>query len=250
MHLRRTIAGFGLVTGLGFLATSVLGLGIVTLTRSAWNSRPVSSFGTACRVTKVTDGNSITVNCGNGDRRVRLMGYATPKIHHPKCAAEKAAGEAETQRMSRLVASGPVTGIRIVGRDASGTDLAQMSIGGNDVAATMLKTSYALPDLGKANEGGKANPDWCGIIAHRQSPSAEDVAVRLSGPTVASGRAAAFSPAPQASAATVLKLDAASASAAAFRPAPVSSPTLSSRTSQAFKPAPKFAAAAALKLRH
>ena len=119
---------------------------------------------TVCTVTKVTDGDTLHIDCGHGDHRTRLMGYDTPEIYHPKCAAEKKAGEAETRMMATLVASGPVTGDRVVGKDRYGRDLAWVSIGGKDVSATMLETPWARP------YSGHAHPDWCGIIAAEHLP--------------------------------------------------------------------------------
>ena len=118
---------------------------------------------TTCRVTRVTDGDTLHIDCGHGDRRVRLMGYDTPEIYHPKCAAEKRAGEAETRMMAALVASGPVTGERVVGKDRYRRDLAWVTIGGRDVSATMLKTPWALP------YAGHRHPDWCGILARQHA---------------------------------------------------------------------------------
>ena len=143
------------------------GLGPYALALAAalvlWNMHAIAPVEAAshatCRVTWVTDGDTLHIDCGHGDRRVRLMGYDTPEIYHPRCALEKKAGEAETRLMKALVAEGPVTGEKVVGKDRYGRDLAWVAIDGKDVSATMLKTQWALP------YAGHAHPDWCRIIA-------------------------------------------------------------------------------------
>jgi endonuclease YncB( thermonuclease family) len=113
----------------------------------------------ACRVTKVVDGDTLQLTCAGVLHKVRLLGYDTPEIYHPLCPAEQQAGEAATDRMRRLVASGPVTAVRFAGHDRYGRDLAKVAIGGQDVAEHMLQSPFARP------YAGHRHPDWCAILA-------------------------------------------------------------------------------------
>ena len=220
MRWQRRIARLGICAGLALVGTAVLGLGLISLSetvRAPDATRSVAATGAAtCRVTQVSDGDTLHMDCGHGAREVRVMGYDLPKTRHLNCAAEKKAGEDATRKMSDLVASGPVTGVQIVGKDASGVDLARVSIGGKDVAATMLKTSYARPD------GGQGQTDWCAIIANRQP------ATTASGPAAVPAAAPAYKPV------------AVSGSAKASWPAKMFMPATTDQTGQAFRPAPAF----------
>lgn len=110
----------------------------------------------ACIVTHVTDGDTLRLSCAGRQHKVRLLGFDTPEIFHPSCAAEKAMGEAARARMAALVASGPVTSVSFQGQDRYGRDLARVSIGGQDVTAAMLGSGLARP------YAGHRHPDWCG----------------------------------------------------------------------------------------
>jgi endonuclease YncB( thermonuclease family) len=102
---------------------------------------------------------TLQLTCAGVLHKVRLLGYDTPEIYHPLCPAEQQAGEAATDRMRRLVASGPVTAVRFAGHDRYGRDLAKVAIGGQDVAEHMLQSPFARP------YAGHRHPDWCAILA-------------------------------------------------------------------------------------
>jgi micrococcal nuclease len=109
-----------------------------------------------CRIDRVIDGDTVQMRCGTVDHRVRLLGYDSPEVTRPRCAAEFAAGQRATARLGALVASGSVTTVSFEGQDRYGRDLAWISIGGRDVATHMLASPWALP------YSGKRRPDWCG----------------------------------------------------------------------------------------
>lgn len=111
-----------------------------------------------CQVSRVVDGDTLHLTCGGVRHRVRLLGYDTPEVFHPLCAAEGVAGKGATARLEGLVATGPVTGVRFAGRDRYGRDLASVEIGGRDIAGYMLASRLARP------YGGRRHPDWCGIL--------------------------------------------------------------------------------------
>ena len=109
----------------------------------------------ACRVTYVVDGDTLHLDCGVGERKVRLLGYDTPEIYHPKCAAEAEAGRRATDLLAGLVASGPVTALSVQGKDRYGRDLATIFIAGTDVTGYMLASGLAQPYT------GHQHPNWC-----------------------------------------------------------------------------------------
>lgn len=68
--------GFWLLASLGFV---LMGPGPAA-------AAPLAS---SCQVSKIVDGDTLHLTCGGVRHKVRLMGYDTPEIFHPKCAAEK-----------------------------------------------------------------------------------------------------------------------------------------------------------------
>lgn len=108
-----------------------------------------------CHVTKVTDGDTLHLRCDGMRHKVRLLGMDTPEIFSPRCAAEKAMGEAARQVMADLVASGPVTRVTFKGHDRYGRDLAWVEIAGRDVTEAMLATGLAVVYV------PRQKPDWC-----------------------------------------------------------------------------------------
>ncbi|MGV8987056.1 MAG: thermonuclease family protein [Cypionkella sp.] len=112
----------------------------------------------SCQVSYVVDGDTLHLTCDGALHKVRLLGYDTPEVYHPLCPAEKRAGEAATDLMRALVASGPVSGVRFAGHDRYGRDLADVQIAGQDVAAHMLGSNLARP------YAGHKHPDWCRIL--------------------------------------------------------------------------------------
>lgn len=117
---------------------------------------PVSATG--CVVSRVVDGDTLHLECGGVEHRVRLLGFDTPEVFHPQCAAERQAGQRASEVMRAVVATGPVTDVRFQGHDRYGRDLAAVAIGGRDVATLMLGSGLALP------YAGHRHPDWCGIL--------------------------------------------------------------------------------------
>jgi micrococcal nuclease len=133
-------------------------LGALAVVLALWTG-PVLA---GCKVARVLDGDTLTLLCGAQMLRVRLLGYDTPEVTRPRCAAERAAGQLATVRLRRLVAAGEVTQVRFAGHDRYGRDLAEVEIAGRDVAAHMLASSLALP------YGGKRRPNWCDRLAAAQ----------------------------------------------------------------------------------
>ena len=84
---------------LGLLAGLCLGLVACRETPS-----PAAMATTPCQVTHVVDGDTLHLDCGGVTHKVRLLGYDTPEVYHPKCPAEKLAGDQATVRLQVLTA--------------------------------------------------------------------------------------------------------------------------------------------------
>jgi len=121
----------------------------VVLSFSAADAAP------SCQVTKVTDGDTLHLVCDGEKHKVRLLGFDTPEIYHPRCASEKVRGLEATRRMADLVASGPVTGVTFKGHDRYGRDLAWVEVAGRDVTTVMLASGLAVVYV------PHRKMDWC-----------------------------------------------------------------------------------------
>jgi micrococcal nuclease len=108
-----------------------------------------------CRVEHVVDGDTLHLRCDGALHRVRLLGFDTPELHRAHCADELVAAKQATVLMGRLVATGPVTGLRITGQDRYGRDLAQVFVAGRDLSEAMLNSGLARPYAGGRRQG------WC-----------------------------------------------------------------------------------------
>lgn len=153
------VSGLVAASGLPFLrgvAMRLLGLVVLALWPCLVVAGPGGEF--PCRVSRVTDGDTLRLTCGGQERRVRLIGFDTPEVFHPKCAAERAAGQRASAALQALVGLGPITRVRFHGRDRYGRDLAQVEIAGRDVAQTMLAAGVAR------SYDGRGKPDWCAIL--------------------------------------------------------------------------------------
>lgn len=101
----------------------------------------------------VIDGDTIRMN---GDK-IRLVGFNTPEISKPACAAEAAKGEKAKLRLLELLNSGDLSFAATADqdRDRYGRLLRQVTVGGDDVADTLISEGLAEPYQG----GQKRN--WC-----------------------------------------------------------------------------------------
>ena len=131
---------------------------VMALLAGPANALPNNDSAAVCRVTHITDGDTLRLTCGGGTHKVRLLGYDTPEIFHPLCPAELQAGQKATEVMRSLIASGPVTAVRFQGHDRYGRVLADLQVGGRDVRAVMLASGLALPYK------GRKHPNWCKIL--------------------------------------------------------------------------------------
>ena len=110
-----------------------------------------------CRITRVVDGDTVRARCGAGaEDRVRLMGFDTPEVFSPGCAAEKARGDAATQALRAMIAEAGRIDFAFQGRDRYDRRLAVLRLDGRDVAGRMIDAGHARP------YGGGRRDGWCG----------------------------------------------------------------------------------------
>jgi hypothetical protein len=98
----------------------------------------------------VIDGDTFAL----GSRRIRILGMDAPETHPSRCAQEAQLGNAATEKLSALLASGTVT-MSGSGHDQYGRDLKQVFVNGVDVADRMIGAGLA-----RSYEGGKRQ-GWC-----------------------------------------------------------------------------------------
>ena len=138
------------------LATSV----VVACTAPETPSAPASGRSTfeqsGCRISRVVDGDTITITCPDTARRnVRLTGFDTPETYKPQCAGEERLGQAATLHLRHLIAQASMVDLRTSGTDRYGRLLGRLALDGVDVARAMIAEGLAVP-----YSGGKRR-NWC-----------------------------------------------------------------------------------------
>ncbi|MCO4848717.1 MAG: thermonuclease family protein [Yoonia sp.] len=119
-----------------------------------WLSAHESLTADGCTLNYVYDGDTVALDCADGRKTARLVGFDTPETKNFGCAAEKALGDEATLRLRALAASGELT-FDGNGEDKYGRVLAVMKIGGIDVSNTLIDEGLAVPYAG----GKRIN--WC-----------------------------------------------------------------------------------------
>ena len=131
------------------------GLALLTWALLTWAALAETPGAADCAVTRVVDGDTLHLTCLGQRHKLRLLGFDTPEVSRPSCAAEAAAGARATAVLRALVSTGPVTALWFDGQDRYGRDLASMAIAGRDVAGVMLGSGLARPYAGGRRQG------WC-----------------------------------------------------------------------------------------
>lgn len=101
----------------------------------------------------VVDGDTIRLD----GEKIRLVGFNTPEISEPACAAEAAKGEQAKSRLLKLMNSGSFAFAATADRDRDRYVrlLRSVTVNGRDVADTLISEGLAEPYSG----GQKRN--WC-----------------------------------------------------------------------------------------
>ena len=101
----------------------------------------------------VIDGDTIRWN----GEKVRLVGFNTPEISEPQCAAEATKGKKAKLRLQQLLNSGSVSFSATAERhrDRYGRLLREVRVDGRDVAEVLISEGLAEP-----YSGGQKR-DWC-----------------------------------------------------------------------------------------
>ena len=119
-----------------------------------WVSPHESLSADGCTLNYVYDEDTVALDCTDGRKTTRLVGFDTPEIKDSGCEAEKALGDEATLRLRELAASGEVT-FDANGFDKYGRVLAVMKVDGADVSRTLINEGLAV-----AYAGGK-RINWC-----------------------------------------------------------------------------------------
>lgn len=87
---------------------------------------------------------------------IRLVGFDTPETYRAQCNAERARGDAATERLRELLARASSARLAYLPRrDQYGRDLAQLMLDGQDVADVMVGEGLA-----RRYSGGQRQ-SWC-----------------------------------------------------------------------------------------
>jgi endonuclease YncB( thermonuclease family) len=140
-----------------FLAFAVLsgGYGMLAPAVDDWRSGRRAMEG-GCRVSRVIDGDTVDLGCpATGTVRARIVGYDTPELHEPGCAAERAAAERAKQVLATWVWHATSTEVAMLGHDRYGRTLVDMRLSGQRVATGMVESGLARRYFGRLRGG------WC-----------------------------------------------------------------------------------------
>ena len=109
-----------------------------------------------CRVARVIDGDTVDLSCG-GRRtlRARIVGYDSPELFSPGCAAELAAAKRARAALKIRVRHAAGVEVAFLGRDRYGRTLVDMRLGGQRVARGMVESGSGRRYFGHLRSG------WC-----------------------------------------------------------------------------------------
>ncbi len=108
-------------------------------------------------VARIIDGDTLELTSGE---RIRVLDVDTPELHGARCNREFALAMRAKERLEELVASGRRFSISRQGHDRYRRVLAEVSIGGEDVAALLIREGLALPY--RPGQSREQPGPWCG----------------------------------------------------------------------------------------
>lgn len=138
------------------LAGLTAGYALLAPTVDDWRSgrRPMTPD---CRVARVIDGDTVDLSCmGRGWARARIVGYDSPELFTPGCAAEHAAAGRARDVLDNWARHATRTEVAFLGTDRYGRALVDMRLSGQRVAAAMVETGNGRRYFGTLRGG------WCG----------------------------------------------------------------------------------------
>ena len=111
------------------------------------------------KVSRVTDGDTVTVSDGRVEKTIRLVGIDAPEISHKKREASQPYAQAATKYLAGLVLNETVE-IKEYGLDRYGRTLGVVFVGGKNVNIEMIKAGYAEVYRGTPAPRFDSAPYW------------------------------------------------------------------------------------------
>jgi len=109
-----------------------------------------------CRIISVVDGDTVSLMCqASGIERARITGYDTPEKYAPQCPGEFLAAERAAWALRTLIQKAERIEITHQGNDRYGRALIVLTLGGLDVAGSMIRAGHA-----RQYDGGLRG-SWC-----------------------------------------------------------------------------------------
>ena len=118
-----------------------------------------SSYAGPLKVSRVTDGDTITVRDGTVEKTIRLVGIDAPEVSHKKREPSQPYGQAATKYLAGLVLN-KVVEIKEYGQDRYGRSLGVVFLAGKNVNLEMVKAGYAEVYRGAPAAGFDSGPYW------------------------------------------------------------------------------------------
>jgi micrococcal nuclease len=117
------------------------------------------SYADQLKVSRVTDGDTVTVRDGRVKKTIRLVGIDAPEISHKKREASQPYAQAATKYLAELVLNETVE-IKEYGQDRYGRTLGVVFVGGKNVNIEMIKAGYAEVYRGTPASHFDSAPYW------------------------------------------------------------------------------------------
>ena len=118
-----------------------------------------SSYAGPFKVSRVTDGDTITVRDGRIEKTIRLVGIDAPEVSHKKREPGQPYSQQATKYLAGLVLNKTVE-IKEYGQDRYGRTLGVVFLGGKNVNLEMVKAGYAEVYRGTPAGGFDSGPYW------------------------------------------------------------------------------------------
>ena len=121
----------------------------------------ISSFCSAgqLKVSRVTDGDTITVRDGRIEKTIRLVGIDAPEVSHKKREPSQPYAQAATKYLAGLVLNKTME-IKEYGQDRYGRTLGIVFLTGKNMNLEMVKAGYAEVYRGTPAAGFDSAPYW------------------------------------------------------------------------------------------